>query len=137
MSRPPTGPSRLAAGGCSGRPSCPGKNHLGLTPAPGLHHATMAQPADNSNCLAWSLLSLNIKGESNWGGAMSAKSIDIIGKAKLRCLKCGCSFVSWDRRKNRLCKKCKEINESLLRNCMPEALGIAGNPVRAPLWPLM
>lgn len=68
---------------------------------------------------------------------MTAKSLDMVGKARLNCLKCGRTFLSWDRRKNRLCKKCREINEGLLSTYMPEALGIAGNPVRLPIRPVM
>ncbi len=68
---------------------------------------------------------------------MSAKSLDIVGKARLNCLKCGRAFLSRDRRKNRLCQKCREINEGLLTTYMPEALGISGNPVCLPLRPLM
>lgn len=60
---------------------------------------------------------------------MPAKCIDINGKAKLKCLKCGRPFISWDRRKNRLCKPCKETNDNLLKICLPEALGIESNPL--------
>jgi hypothetical protein len=58
---------------------------------------------------------------------MPARSIDIPGKGKLVCLKCSRPFISWDRRKNRLCKKCQESNESLVKSYFPEALGIANH----------
>ena len=48
-------------------------------------------------------------------------------KGRVECLKCGRSFMSWDRRKNRLCGRCKEANEYLLKGSMPEALGIPGS----------
>jgi hypothetical protein len=64
---------------------------------------------------------------------MPAKSTDITGKAKLKCLKCGRQFISWDRRKNRLCKKCQEINENLIQVYLPEALGIVSNPLIIPM----
>jgi hypothetical protein len=46
---------------------------------------------------------------------------------KLLCLKCGSPFLSWDRRKNRLCQRCNKENEFLLRLYTPEALGIKRN----------
>ena len=63
---------------------------------------------------------------------MPAKSTDISGKAKLICLKCSRPFISWHRRKNRLCKKCQEINENLIKFYLPEALGIVSNPLIMP-----
>lgn len=63
---------------------------------------------------------------------MPTKSTDIPGKAKLICLKCSRPFISWDRRKNRVCKKCQEINENLIKFYLPEALGIISNPLVMP-----
>jgi hypothetical protein len=63
---------------------------------------------------------------------MPAKSTDIPGKAKLICLKCSRPFISWDRRKNRLCKKCQESNESLVKFYFPEALGIVNHTLIKP-----
>lgn len=49
---------------------------------------------------------------------------DFLFRKKVPCLKCGSLFMSWDRRYNRLCKRCKEVNELLLKTYTPEALGI-------------
>jgi hypothetical protein len=46
------------------------------------------------------------------------------GSNMIKCLKCGSSFLSWDRRKNRVCKRCNSENDLLLRFYTPEALGI-------------
>jgi formylmethanofuran dehydrogenase subunit E len=46
---------------------------------------------------------------------------------EVTCLKCGSHFLSWDRRKNRLCKRCNEENDWLLRLYTSESLGIEEN----------
>jgi hypothetical protein len=43
---------------------------------------------------------------------------------RVQCLKCDSTFLSWDRRKNRLCQRCNTENDFLLRFHAPEALGI-------------
>jgi hypothetical protein len=63
---------------------------------------------------------------------MLSNSTDISGKVKLICLKCSRPFISWNRRKNRLCKKCQENNEDLVKFYLPEALGIVSNPLIMP-----
>lgn len=63
---------------------------------------------------------------------MPAKSTDISGKAKVICLKCSRPFISWNRRKNRVCKQCQEINENFIKLYFPEALGIVSNPLTMP-----
>ena len=42
----------------------------------------------------------------------------------IQCLKCDSTFLSWDRRKNRLYQRCNTENDFLLRFHAPEALGI-------------
>jgi len=52
-----------------------------------------------------------------------------IKEIKVLCLKCGNPFVSWDRRKNRLCQRCTRENDFLLRLYTPDALGIERNEI--------
>ena len=50
-----------------------------------------------------------------------------IKEIQVLCLKCGNPFLSWDKRKNRLCQRCNRENDFLLRLYTPEALKIERN----------